>query len=166
MRHGATWIELEGERFGYPAAIEIVDKRSIVAFVRVREAVEQPMHALEHGARPEEAATRQEGRAQARLRRPSGMQPLGPSAFGEIFDDAGGKARRDAERIDDLLGGQAERSADAGGRTHGAEDRRRMEPGLMHCLRHHGGEAALFWGAAGDPERPRGPARPMPLKSR
>ena len=65
------------------------------------------------------------------------MQPLGPGAFGQIFDDAAGHAAGDAERIDDLPGVEAKRGADAGRRAHRAEDRGRMKAGLVDGLRHH-----------------------------
>ena len=81
------------------------------------------------------------------------MQPLGPGAFGEIFDDAAGHAAGDAERIDDLPGVETKRCADAGGRAHRAEDRRRMEAGLVHGLRHHEAQPAQHFGADRDPDQ-------------
>ena len=53
------------------------------------------------------------------LRRPAGMQPLGPGAFGEILDDAARHASGNAERIDDLAAGMSPNAArDAGRRAH------------------------------------------------
>ena len=91
------------------------------------------------------------------------MQPLGPGAFGEIFDDAAGHAAGDAERIDDLPGVEAKRRADAGGRAHRAEDRRRMEAGLVNGLRHHEAQPAQHFGADGDPDQRHATVRIMPL---
>ena len=132
---------------------EIADQRLVVAFGRVREAVEQPVHALEHGARTDKAFARQQRRANARLRRPARMQPLGPGALGEIFDDAAGHAAGDAERIDDLHGVKAERRADAGGGPHRAENRGRMKARLVHGLRHHEAQTAKHFGADRDPDQ-------------
>ena len=81
-----------------------------------------------------------------------GMQALGPGAFGEIFDDAGGEAAGNAERIDDLLGVEPERRADAGGGAHDAENRGRVEAGFVHGLRHHGRQPAHDLGADRDTE--------------
>ena len=77
----------------------------------------------------------------AGLRRPARMHALGPGAFGEIFDDAARHAAGDAERIDDLLGVETERGANASRRAHRAENRGRMKARLVHRLRHHGAEA-------------------------
>ena len=132
----------------------------------VGEAVKQSVHAFEHRARAEEAATREQRRADAGLRRPAGMQPLGPGALGEIFDDAGGEAAGDAERVDNLLGVQAERGGNAGRRAHHAEDCGRVEAGLVHRLRHHGGQPAHRLGADRDAEQRRGAVGLVPLAGR
>ena len=121
------------------------------------------MHALEHGARTDKPCPRQQRRANARLRRPAGMQPLGPGALGEIFDDAAGHAAGDAERIDDLSGVEAKRGADAGGRAHRAEDRGRVKAGLVHGLRHHEAQPAKHFGADGDPDQRHAAVGIMPL---
>ena len=94
------------------------------------------------------------------------MQPLGPGALGEIFDDAGGHAAGDAERIDDLLCVQAERGADAGGGAHGAEDRGRMEAGFVHGLRHHRRQPAHHLAADGDADERGLAVRPVALAGR
>ena len=83
------------------------------------------------------------------------MHALGPGAFGQIFDDAGGETAGDAERISKLFGVEAERRADAGGSAHDAEYRGRMKTGLMHGLRHHRGQAAHRLGADCDAEQRR-----------
>jgi hypothetical protein len=165
MRHGAAGIGLEGECLDHPTRPEI-GERVVVALRRVGEAVKQSVHALEHRAWPEEAAARQQRRAQARLRRPAGMQPLGPGALGEIFDDAGGEAAGDAERVDDLLGVEPQRGADTGGGAHHAENRGRVEAGLVHRLRNHGGEATHGLGADRDAKQGGGAVRPVALAGR
>ena len=81
------------------------------------------------------------------------MHALGPGAFGEIFDDAAGHAAGDAERIDDLLGVESKRRADAGRRPHRAEDRGRMEAGLVHGFRHHETQPAQHFGADRNPDQ-------------
>ena len=91
------------------------------------------------------------------------MQPLGPGAFGEIFDDAAGHAAGDAERIDDLPGVEAERRADAGRRAHRAEDRGRMKAGLVDGFRHHEAQPAQHFGADGDPDQRHAAIGIMPL---
>ena len=99
--------------------------------------MEQPVHALEHRARADETLPGQQRGAKARLRRPARMQPLGPGALGEIFDDAAGHTARNAERIDDLPGVKAKCCADAGRSSHRAEDCGRVKAGLVDGLRHH-----------------------------
>ena len=143
MRHGPARIGLEGERLGHPARAEIAGQRVVVARGGVGEAVEQAVRALEHGARADEAGTRQQRRAQARLRRPAGVHALGPGAFGEIFDDAAGHASRRC-RARRRVGARSsfERGADAGRRRHGAEHGGRMEARLVHRLRRHEAEPA------------------------
>ncbi len=81
------------------------------------------------------------------------MQPLGPRALGQIFDDAAGHTAGDAERIDDLPGVEAERGADARGGTHGAEDRGRVKTGLVDGLRDHEAQPAQNFGADGDADQ-------------
>ncbi len=144
---------------------EIVE-RGVVALRGVGEAVKQSVHAFEHRARPEKTAARQQRGADAGLRRPAGMHALGPGAFGQIFDDAGGEAAGDAERIDDLFGVEAQRGADAGGGAHHAENRGRMEAGLVHRLRHHGRKPAHRLGADRDAEQRRGAVRLVALAGR
>ena len=94
------------------------------------------------------------------------MQPLGPGAFGQIFDDAAGHAAGDAERIDDLSGVEAERRADTGGRAHRAEDRGRMKAGLVDGLRHHEAQPAQHFGADRDPDQRHPAVGVMPLAGR
>ena len=91
------------------------------------------------------------------------MQPLGPGALGKIFDDAAGHAAGDAERIDDLPGVEAECCADTGGRAHRAEDRCRVETGLVDGLRHHETQPAQHFGADGDPDQRHAAVRIMPF---
>ena len=150
-------------RLGDPALTEITDQRVVVAVGRVREAVEQTMRALEHGARSGEARTRHQGGAQARLRCPAGVHALGPRPFGEIFDDAARHDARDAERIDRLLFVEPERGRDAGRRAHRAEHRGRVEARLVHGLRHHGAETAQHLDANRDALQRRRAIRIMPL---
>src|SRR6202521_2368334 len=102
MGHGSARIRLEGERLQDPTLAEVSDQRSIVAVRGPSEAMEHAVGALEYRARTDEPGAAQERRAQARLRRPAGMQPLGPCALGEIFDDAARHAAGDAERADGL----------------------------------------------------------------
>ena len=91
------------------------------------------------------------------------MQPFGPGAFREIFDDAAGHAAGDAERIDDLPGVETKRRTDTGGRAHRAEDRCRVETGLVDGLRHHEAQPAQYFGADGDPDQRHAAIRIMPL---
>ena len=91
------------------------------------------------------------------------MQPFGPGTLREIFDDAAGHAAGDTERIDDLPGVEAECCADAGGRAHRAEDRRRVETGLVDGLRHHEAQPAQHFGADGDPDQRHAAIRMMPF---
>ena len=110
MGHGAAGVRLEGQRLGHPALAEAVDELAVIARGGVGEAVEEPVRALEHAQRPGEAGARQQRRGEPGLRRPAGMEPLRPGAVGEIFDDAAGHAAGDAERVDGLVGREAERA--------------------------------------------------------
>jgi hypothetical protein len=91
------------------------------------------------------------------------MQPFGPGAFREIFDDAAGHAAGDAERIDDLPGVKAKRYADTAGRAHRAEDRRRVEAGVVDGPWHHEAQPAQHFGADRDPDQRHPAIRIMPL---
>ena len=166
LRHRPAGIGLERQRIGDPARTEIAGQRGVVAMRRMRKAVEEAMHALEHRARSDKARARQQRRAQARLRGPAGMQPLGPGALGEIFDDAAGHAAGDAERIDDLLRVEAERRADASRGPHRAEDRGRMKARFVHGLRHHEAEPAQHLGADGNAGQRHAAVRIVPLAGR
>ena len=166
LRHGPAGIGLEGERVGDPARAEIAGQRGVVALRRMREAVEQAVHAFEHGARTDEPGARKQRRAQAGLRGPARVHPLGPGTLGEIFDDAARHAAGNAERIDDLPGVETERGADAGGRAHRAEDRGRMEAGLVHGLRHHEAEPAQHLGADRNPDQRHAAVGVVPLAGR
>src|SRR4029079_9040126 len=109
MRHGPAGIGLECKRLSYPTRTEITSEGAIVAFGCVSKAVEQPVDALEHGARSDEAAARQQGRANAGLCRPSRMQSFRPGALRQIFNGSRRHARGNAESIDKLPCAQAKR---------------------------------------------------------
>ena len=129
----------------------------------MRKAVEQPVHAFEHRARADKTLPRQQSRADAGLRGPAGMQPLGPGALGEIFDDAARHAAGDAERVDDLFCVKAQRRADAGRGAHRAENRRRVKARLVHRLRHHHAEPAQHLAAHRDPDQRHAAVRIVPF---
>ena len=61
------------------------------------------------------------------------MQALGPGAFGEIFDDPGGHAAGDAQRVDPLRLIETQRRSDGRRRAECAENRGGMEAGLVHA---------------------------------
>ena len=102
VHHRPARIRLERQRLHHPALAETVEQRAIVAIARVREAVEQPVHAFEHRARTREAGARQQRRPQAGLRGPARMHALGPAAVGQVLDDAARHRAGDAHRIDQL----------------------------------------------------------------
>ena len=102
MRHGAAGIELERHGLGHPALAEAVEQLVPVALRGAREAVEEAVLALEHGARPDEARAREVGGADSRLRRPARVHALGPGAFGEVLDDAAGHRAGDAQGVHEL----------------------------------------------------------------
>ena len=94
------------------------------------------------------------------------MQPLGPGAFREIFDDAAGHAAGDAERIHDLSCVKTQRRADAGRRAHRAKNRGRMKACLVHGLRHHEAQPAKHFGADGNADQRHAPVGIVPLAGR
>src|SRR4051812_25197263 len=51
LRHGTAGIWLERQRIRHPFGPEIPNQGIVVAVRGMREAVEEPMHTLEHGAR-------------------------------------------------------------------------------------------------------------------
>src|SRR5262245_63500092 len=85
MRHRPAGIWLECKRLGYPARTEITSEGAIVALRRMGEAVEESMAALEHGARPDESAPREQRCADTGLCRPSGMQSFRPGALRQVL---------------------------------------------------------------------------------
>jgi hypothetical protein len=105
MRHRPACVRLERDSGAEPYLAGAIDHRAEIAAVRVRERMEESVLALEYRARSGEAFGGQPRRAIARLRRPARMHSLGPCAFGQVLDDPGGHAARDAERIDPLRGG-------------------------------------------------------------
>src|SRR5262249_24290218 len=113
MRHRSAGIRLECKRFGYPARTEITCKGAIVTLRRMREAAEEAVDALEHGAGSDESAPREQRRADAGLCRPSRMQSFRPGTLRQILDDAGGHAGGTAERIDKLFCVQVQLSTHA-----------------------------------------------------
>ena len=123
----------------------------VVSLRRAREAVEKAVRALEHRARAAKAVLRQQHCAQARLRRPAGMQALGPCAFGEILDDARRHTAGDAERIDELASVEFQGGADARRGSHGTQHRGRVEASLVHHLGRHQAEPAQRLDADRDP---------------
>ena len=124
------------------------------------------MHALEHRARPDKAGTCQQSGTQTGLGGPSRVQPLGPGALREIFDDAARHAAGNTECIDDLPRVEAERGADTRGRAHRAKDRGRMEAGLVHRLGHDEAEAAQHLGADRNTDQRHAAVRIVPLAGR
>jgi hypothetical protein len=97
-------LGVEGDGLGHLACAEAIEQGIPARRQGVREAAERPVRILEHGARADEASFREQRGADAALRRPARVQPLGPGAFGEILDDAGGETAGDAERVGDLRG--------------------------------------------------------------
>src|SRR6188474_397400 len=81
MRHGPARVRLERQCLRHPAFAEISGQRLVVCLRRMSKAVEEAVRALEHGTRTVEAVLRQQHCTQARLRRPAGMQALGPRAL-------------------------------------------------------------------------------------
>ena len=166
MRHGPARIGLECQCLRHPVLAEIADQRVVIALGGVGEAVEEAVHAFEHRARTEKAGAAEQRRAQARLRRPAGVQPLGPGALGQIFDDAAGHRGDGAERIDHLPRVELERRADAGRRAHGAEHRGRMKAGLVGERRRDEAEPAHGLDADRDAEQRRAAVELVPLAGR
>jgi hypothetical protein len=94
------------------------------------------------------------------------VHALGPRPLGQVFDDAGGHAARDAHRVDQLLRIQAQRRADAGRRADRTEHRGRMEARLVHEFRRDQAHAADHLGAHGEPAAQVGTRQAMALRRR
>ncbi len=59
LRHRSAGIGFEGQRIGHPLGAEITRQGLVIAFPRVRKAIEQPVHALKYRARSDKAFARQ-----------------------------------------------------------------------------------------------------------
>ena len=103
LRHGSAGIGFEDNIVDHPTLAEIFQQQIESRFARGRESMEETMRAFKHGARSQKSAARHQCCAQTRLRRPARMHALGPGAFCQIFDNAGGHRTGNAERIHRLL---------------------------------------------------------------
>src|SRR3546814_4831997 len=92
--------DLEHHALHVPVAPEAFGEVAVVGRGGRREGLEEAVGAFEDRARREESGAREERRPVARLRRPAGMQPLGPGTVGQVLDDAGGG--RSEEQTSDL----------------------------------------------------------------
>src|SRR4029078_10437050 len=88
VRLGPAAVGLERDAVRHPFLAEAVGEPGPVAFRTAREGVVEAVRALEHRARPDEAVAREVDGADAGLRRPAGVQALGPRALREVLDDA------------------------------------------------------------------------------
>ena len=103
LGHGPAGIGLERDRLHHPMRAEAIEQRMKIGRFGRSERLVEAVLAFEHGRRTGEPGLRQQRRANARLRRIARVQPLGPAAIGKIFDDPGGKASGDSDRVRDLL---------------------------------------------------------------
>src|ERR1043166_6140265 len=101
MRDRPAGIGLEGKIRNLPNFPELVELAQ-VGVARAERLIEI-VRALEDRGRAAKAAAREQRRDDAGVRRPAGMEPLGPSAVGEIFDNARALAAADAEGVHPLL---------------------------------------------------------------
>ena len=118
--------------------------------LRRRERAVEAVPAFEHRGGAGETALREQRRADARLRRSTGMQPLGRAAVGEILDDARRQAAGDADGLRDLGRRKAERGGDADGCRGRAENRGRMKARFVRSLGRDEAHAAHDLDAGGD----------------
>src|SRR4051812_13962 len=81
LGHGAAGVGLERDAVRHPVFAESVRKLCPVALRAAGKGVIEAMRALEHRARANEAVAREIAAADARLRRPAGMQSLRPGAL-------------------------------------------------------------------------------------
>src|SRR5439155_19081777 len=58
---------------------------------------------LEDRLRPGETGAREQGRDDAGVGRPAGVEPLGPGAIGQVLDDATGLAPAHPEGVNELV---------------------------------------------------------------
>ena len=115
---------------------------------------------------PMNPAARHQRRADARLRRPAGVHPFGPGAFGEVLDDPGRHASGNTERRGDRLRRQAKRRSDRPGCRKRTEHGRRMEPGVVCGHRRHETEAAHQLDAGHDADEQPVASQPLALARR
>ena len=155
MRHGPARIGLEGERLDHPARRRNRRERAVIALGRVREAVEQPVHAFEHRARTGRSrrapAARRACRTAPPSRRCSRLVQV-PSARYSMMPPTPCCRRCRAHRRS-AFASSPSAAANAGRRAHRAEHRGRMKAGLVHRLRHHGGQPAHHLDADRDAEQ-------------
>ena len=86
-----------------PVRAETAGKFFVIKIFSMGKSEKQSMRALEYRTRSGEALARDARRVQPGVRRPAGVQALGPGALGEVFDDPARHAAGNAESVDCLF---------------------------------------------------------------
>src|SRR5947208_7123856 len=100
----ATGVGLEREPLELPHPAEAPKERLQALDVEAaREGAIESVLTLEDRLRPREAGAREQGRDDAGVGRPAGVEPLGPCAIGQVLDDATGLAPAHPEGVNELV---------------------------------------------------------------
>src|SRR3989441_874291 len=100
----ATGVGLEREPLELPHPAEAPKERLQALDVEAaREGAIESVLTLEDRLRPREAGAREQGRDDAGVGRPAGVEALGPCAIGQVLDDATGLAPAHPEGVNELV---------------------------------------------------------------
>ena len=134
LSHGTAGVGFEGYPAEAPVLAKVAGDFLVVGCHRmIGETVEEPVCAFEHRTGPTKSLTREQDRAQSALRRPAGVQALGPGPLRKVFDDARSEAAGDTQGVGQLCGRQPERSTHPERRAQCTNHCRGVKSGTVNC---------------------------------
>src|SRR3972149_419420 len=134
MGNRAAGIRLEREPRNFPLLPQLRQFFKAI-IILAAEGMKEAMGPFEDFTRAAKTFVGEQGRDHAAVGRPAGMKPLGPSAVGEIFDDAGALAAAQAEGVTPLCRREAIELSRGGGAAEGRADRGGVESPRMEFSR-------------------------------